>query len=309
LELTKLRNNLIKFIIAISFGALAFFAARKWYFETNPLLEVSYFAEAVIALVICAIAYFFFPAMGLVITRWMEGIINKTVTVTIKKLVNDKNIRSKKIKREKKVEKEKFQKLEGAVFVDTSAIIDGRILDVAKSGFLRGKVVVPRFVVSEVQQVSDSANDLKRQRGRRGLDILNDLKKECGRNFILYESKENGEVDSLLVNYAKKYHGAIVTTDFNLNKVARVSNIKVLNINDLANSLKQNMLPQEKVLLKISQKGKESGQGVGYLDDGTMVVVENGGLFVGKEIEVEVQKVLQKESGRMIFSKILNYKP
>ena len=306
MDTIKLRNNLIKLAISLAFGSLAFFATSNWYFKTNPLLEVSYFAEAIIALFICAIAYFFFPALGLAITRWIESVINKTVTVTIKKLVNDKNIRSKKIKYAKKIEQEKFKKLDGAVFVDTSAIIDGRILDIAKNGFLMGKIVVPRFVVTEVQQVSDSANDIKRQRGRRGLDILNDLKKECGHNFVLYETKEKGEVDNLLISYAKKYHGAIITVDFNLNKVAKVSNIKVLNVNDLANSLKQNILPQEKFILKISQKGKEGGQGVGFLDDGTMVVVENGGGFVGQEKEVEVQKVLQKESGRMIFAKAVN---
>ena len=192
------------------------------------------------------------------------------------------------------------------LILDTSAIIDGRILDIVKTGFISGLVLVPRFVLTELQQVSDSSNDLKRQRGRRGFEIVEELKKSKQIRLEVWDKEQSGKaVDDKLLNLARSLHGKIVTVDFNLNKVASVSNINVLNINELANSLKQINLPGDILDLKIVHLGKDSSQGVGYLVDGTMVVVSSAADFIGQTIKVEVTKSLQIPQGRMIFGKLV----
>lgn len=190
------------------------------------------------------------------------------------------------------------------LILDTSAIIDGRILDVAKVGFISGLLLVPRFVLSELQQVSDSSDDLKRQRGRRGFQVLEDLKKVKGVKVEVWDKDQNGKaVDDKLLNLGKSLHGKIITCDFNLNRVASVSGISVLNINDLANAVKTIALPSEVLDLKIVHLGKDTKQGVGYLPDGTMVVVSDAADNIGTTIKVEVTKSLQISQGRMIFGK------
>lgn len=190
------------------------------------------------------------------------------------------------------------------LILDTSAIIDGRILDVAKCGFISGLVLVPRFVLTELQQVSDSKDDLKRQRGRKGFDILEELKKVKGIKFEIWDKDQAGKaVDDMLVSLTKGLSGKIITCDFNLNRLATIAGVAVLNINDLANSLKTIALPGEDINIKIAHLGKDSKQGVGYLSDGTMVVVEDGAELIGRSIKVEVTKTLQIPQGRMIFAK------
>lgn len=190
------------------------------------------------------------------------------------------------------------------LILDTSAIIDGRVLDVTKVGFISGLVLVPGFVLSELQQVSDSSDDLKRQRGRRGFQVLEELKKVKGIKVEIWDKDQNGKaVDDKILNLAKSLHGKIVTCDFNLNKVASVSGIAVLNINDLANAVKTIALPSEILDLKIVHLGKDSRQGVGYLPDGTMVVVADAANNIGNTIKAEVTKSLQISQGRMIFGK------
>lgn len=190
------------------------------------------------------------------------------------------------------------------LILDTSAIIDGRVLDIAKSGFLSGLVLVPRFVLTELQQVSDSKNDLKRQRGRRGFEVIEELKKVKGIKVEVWDKDHGGKaVDDKLLNLAKGLHGKILTCDFNLNRVASVSNVAVLNVNDLANSLKTITLPGESLDSKIVHLGKDPTQGVGYLEDGTMVVVSGAADLIGQTIKVEVTKILQIPQGRMIFGK------
>ncbi|OGE25615.1 hypothetical protein A3D02_01900 [Candidatus Daviesbacteria bacterium RIFCSPHIGHO2_02_FULL_39_41] len=190
------------------------------------------------------------------------------------------------------------------IILDTSSIIDGRILEVVKTNFIFGLIMVPKFVLIELQQVADSSDDLKRQRGRRGFEILEELKKIRGAKVEVWDKDQSGKsVDEKLINLAKSLHGRIVTCDFNLNKVASVSNISVLNVNDLANGLKTVALPGEKISLKIMHPGKDPSQGVGYLPDGTMVVVEGAANLIGKVAEIEVTKTLQIPAGRMIFGK------
>jgi len=188
--------------------------------------------------------------------------------------------------------------------LDTSAIIDGRILDIAKTGFISGLVLVPQFVLGELQQVADSADDLKRARGRRGFEIIEELKKNKGVRVEVWDKDQNGKtVDDKLLNLAKATHGKVITTDYNLNRVASVSNINVLNVNDLSNAVKTNALPGEKIDLKIMHIGKDPSQGVGYLEDGTMIVVSDAADQIGKTLKIEVTKSLQIPAGRMIFGK------
>jgi len=196
---------------------------------------------------------------------------------------------------------------EEVTVVDTSAIIDGRILDILKTKFLEGKIVIPRFVLKELQQIADSTDPIKRQRGRRGLEILNTIQKEFGLNISLNEEEfsEVKEVDAKLVKLAQLLQAKILTVDFNLNHVASFQGVKVLNINELANALKPVVFPGEQMQIKLLKEGKEYNQGVGYLDDGTMVVVEEARRLIGQEIKVVVTSVLQTPAGRMIFTKIV----
>lgn len=190
------------------------------------------------------------------------------------------------------------------LILDTSAIIDGRILDVAKTGFVSGLVLVPKFVLTELQQVADSSDDLKRARGRRGFETVEEFKKGKHTRLEIWDKEQNGKtVDDKLLNLAKSLHGRIVTTDFNLNQLALVSNISVLNVNDLANAVKTISLPGESLELKIVHLGKDRSQGVGYLTDGTMVVVSGVADKIGRTIKVEVTKNIQTPAGRMIFAK------
>ncbi|HEU0092445.1 MAG TPA: PIN domain-containing protein [Vicinamibacteria bacterium] len=187
--------------------------------------------------------------------------------------------------------------------LDTSVIIDGRIADICETGFLEGTLVVPQFVLRELQQVADSSDSLKRNRGRRGLDILQKMQKMAGVAVQIVETDfpEIREVDLKLIELARKLGGKIVTNDFNLNKVAQLRGVPVLNINELANSLKPVVLPGELMKVFIIKEGKEQGQGVGYLDDGTMVVVDQAKKALGRTIEVSVTSVLQTTAGKMIF--------
>ncbi len=190
------------------------------------------------------------------------------------------------------------------VILDTSAIIDGRVADISHTGFIGGTLIIPRFVLNELQHIADSPDVLRRNRGRRGLDMLNKLQKESTVPVQVSEAdvRDVEDVDSKLVRLAKQLHAAIVTNDFNLNRVAELQGVRVLNINELANAVKPVVLPGEDIRIQIIQEGKEMGQGVGYLDDGTMVVVENGRRYQGSEIDVTVTRVLQTVAGRMIFA-------
>jgi uncharacterized protein YacL len=193
------------------------------------------------------------------------------------------------------------------VLLDTSVIIDGRIADISRTGFIEGEMLVPRFVLNELQHIADSSDALRRNRGRRGLDMLRRLQSESVTPVRITDMDIEGvrEVDDKLVLLAKQLHCPIVTNDYNLNRVAELQGVRVLNINELANAVKALFLPGESFSVKIIQAGKEVGQGVGYLDDGTMVVVEDGSSRIGHEMEVVVTKVLQTAAGRMLFARLV----
>ena len=191
-------------------------------------------------------------------------------------------------------------------YLDTSVIIDGRVLDIVKTGFLEGDIVVPQFVLAELRHIADSGDSLRRARGRRGLDVLAKLQKELKTPIIVDETDypDLEEVDVKLLRLCRDNGGTVVTNDYNLNKVAGVTGLRVLNINDLANALKPMLMAGEELTVQIVREGKEPGQGVAYLDDGTMIVVENGRRYVGETVTAVVTTVLQTSAGRMIFTRL-----
>jgi uncharacterized protein YacL len=192
-----------------------------------------------------------------------------------------------------------------SILLDTSVIIDGRIADIARTGFIFGTFLIPRFVLNELQYIADSADSMRRQRGRRGMEVLSQLQKDATVPVQISDIDVEGvrEVDEKLVVLARQMKSPILTNDYNLNRVAELQGVPVLNVNELANAVKSVLLPGEPLLVDIIQEGKESGQGVGYLDDGTMVVVEDGREHLNEQVTVMVTKVLQTAAGRMIFAR------
>jgi uncharacterized protein YacL len=192
------------------------------------------------------------------------------------------------------------------ILLDTSVIIDGRVADIAKTGFLPGTLLIPRFVLNELQYIADSPDGLRRQRGRRGMEVLAELQKLPNILVRISDIDVEGvrEVDDKLIVLGKQLKSPVLTNDYNLNRIAELQGVTVLNINELANAVKSVVLPGELLRINIIQEGKESGQGVGYMDDGTMVVVENGKEYIGEYMDVSVTKVLQTAAGRMIFARV-----
>ncbi len=193
---------------------------------------------------------------------------------------------------------------ERSVLLDTSVIIDGRIADISRTGFVDGTMTIPRFVLAELQHIADSPDSLRRNRGRRGLDMLNKLQKESIVPIRItdLDVEDVHEVDDKLIRLAKNMHCAVITNDYNLNRVAELQGVRVLNINELANAVRAVVLPGEGMRVRVVQEGKELGQGIAYLDDGTMVVVENGKKYLGSTLDVIVTRMLQTNQGRMIFA-------
>jgi uncharacterized protein YacL len=193
---------------------------------------------------------------------------------------------------------------EPRIVVDTSVLIDGRIAEIVESGFIYGTLVVPRFVLDELQHIADSSDTLRRNRGRRGLEILNRVQRDQRTPVEIVDDDAPGvaEVDAKLVELAKRRSRGVLTNDFNLNRVAELQGVRVMNINSLANAVKPAVLPGEELHVRVIQEGKEAGQGVGFLDDGTMIVVEGGARLIDRDVEVNVTRVLQTVAGRMIFA-------
>lgn len=191
--------------------------------------------------------------------------------------------------------------------LDTSVIIDGRIMDLLQTGFIEGKIIIPDFVLDELRHIADSADSLKRQRGRRGLDILNEIQKQLAVPVEIqsFKTEKHMEVDAMLLKMAEELDAFVMTNDFNLNKVAEFQGVRVLNINELANAIKPVVLPGEEMQVTIIKAGKEAGQGIAYLNDGTMIVVEGGSKHIGETKTVIVTSVLQTAAGRMIFTKMI----
>ncbi|MPW27319.1 PIN domain-containing protein [Alkalibaculum sp. M08DMB] len=240
-----------------------------------------------ISQILIVLIYIFFGYLGISIANKNADIFN----VVLNRSPKDQKPKTKNIKLYK--------------ILDTSVIIDGRIFDICRTAFIEGTIVIPRFVLVELQYIADSSDSLKRNRGRRGLDILNKIQKELPIEVMISEKDfpDVQEVDAKLLKLAQEMKGKVVTNDYNLNKVAEFQGVEVLNINELANAVKPVVLPGEQMVVNVIKDGKESGQGVAYLDDGTMIVVENGKKYVSETIEVTVTSILQTAAGRMIFAK------
>ena len=259
------------------------------YLVTNLITNIMPFS--LFRVIVLVLVYIFMSYLGIKIATKKRG-----------ELPNTQDIFKKGVFRERGSKKDSQY---SAKVLDTSVIIDGRIADICRTGFMEGPLIIPGFVLEELRHIADSSDVLKRNRGRRGLDILNTIQKELDIEVKIYEKdfSDIAEVDSKLLKLAQVLDGKVVTNDYNLNKVAEFQGVPVLNINELANAVKPVVLPGEEMLVQVVKDGKETGQGLAYLDDGTMIVVEGGKRYIGQTIDVLVTSVLQTAAGRMIFAK------
>lgn len=312
LQNPKVWEILSKVTLFSVFFIFSFNISSSKFFNDNPIFNVRFLAEAVIGLAFGVFGFHTVPIIAKHIGKWFEKVIAKVVYGIVTDFWSEQSRRmsdARRVKQKiKKKEREKkaFAQFKTSVLVDTSVLIDGRIIEMVQTGFLDADLIVPKGVIDELHLISDSNDDLKRAKGRRGLDKLNELKKVT--KVKIYSapgdiSKEDG-VDLELVRLAKKYKGKLMTMDFNLNKVANASNIKVLNINELANAVKFTAIPGDKLKVKIVQKGKERKQGIAYMPDGTMIVVEGAKEMVGKKLTVTISKVIQTDAGKMVFAEL-----
>lgn len=296
-------QDFILFIIVLVAAIIALFVVRR-------LLRVSF-------------PYFFMGLLGLIIGlavgslvsepltrlpgnfgRWLPIIINVFVTVSILDLFLAQAWPAAQLLR-KFSSRWTGEKTEPSslIVIDTSVLIDGRIEEIIKTGFVMAKILIPQFILNELQAVADSEDSLKRAKGRKGLEVLDHLQHEPALETDIIDELTNSReaVDSKLIKVAKNHQAKILTVDFNLNKVAKIQNVAVLNINELTEAIKPILIPGEDIVVKIIQEGKEPGQGIGYLSDGTMIVVEGGGRLIGKEVPTEVVRIFQTVAGKMIF--------
>ena len=287
---------------------LSFNVSRSQFFEEYPLFGVDYLAESLLAALATVLGFFTIPSLLLMAKNWIERLIIKTVSDIVTTFWEQQSQRVQTARRTRQKERARARaskqkkEMENGVVLDTSMLIDGRILDLVKIGFIENVLIVPEKVIGELHSLSDSKNKLKRQKGRRGLDILNDIKKRTKVVNPVIKGRKT-DVDKALVRFAKTNKVKLMTLDFNLMKVAEVAGVKILNLNELVNALKTVMLPGEQLELEIIQEGKERKQGVGYLSDGTMVIVEGAKDKVGQTIEVKVTKAIQSPAGKIIFAK------
>lgn len=294
-------------------GAIFFIAGFNFsyssFFRDNPLYGVNYLAETLISITAAAIGFYLIPRFFIQLKEWIETLIVKTVSDIFGKFWDEQSRkmtdRRKERDKQKEVEEKKKlkERLEDSVLVDTSVLIDGRILGIVESGFFNKTLVIPTAVMNELHLISDSEDKLKRERGRRGLDMIKKLKGKTKVFSPNMKSQEKG-VDKKLLEFAKEHKLRLMTQDFNLNKLAQASGVGVLNINRLVEAVKVSVLPGEVFQIEITHEGKEKTQGVGYMPDGTMVVVEGAKGKISKEVKVKVTRVIQSQAGKIIFGKL-----
>jgi uncharacterized protein YacL len=323
---SSLYYNILSNIIAIGLGgavgfliSLLFNAKIQCLFSTIichlQKIPAKKFTAAIIGLILgliianlLAYSLSFIPLIGSylpLILSVILGIVGINLAVNKKDEISDFFGHFKSFNKNKKREN-KDDNLNSPKILDTSVIIDGRILDICKTEFLEGDLIVPRFVLAELQHIADSSDSLKRNRGRRGLDILNKMTKIKKNKIKIVgrDYRDEKEVDIKIIRLAKDLKARVLTNDYNLNKIAQLEKISVLNINDLSNALKAVILPGEEINTQIIKEGKEPEQGVAYLDDGTMIVVEDGHRYIGKKVKIMVTSILQTPAGRMIFGRV-----
>ncbi len=304
---TNLEMGLVyRIILSGIFFILGFALSYSSFFRDNPLYGVKFLAEILISVTAAAIGFYLIPMLIMQMKDWIETLIIDTVSDIVGSFWDQqtKNMNERKKLKQKQKTAEEKRKLDedlfNAVVLDTSVLVDGRILDIVKTGFINNTLVIPSAVTNELHTISDSDKKIKRERGRRGLDIVAKLNGEIKILKPEITTKEK-EVDRIILNYAKEKKLRLMTQDFNLNKLAKANGVKVLNINDLVDAVKISALPGEVINVDIVQEGKEKKQGIGYMPDGTMLVVEDAKELVGKGVEAKVQRVIQSSAGKIIF--------
>lgn len=306
---TQLAYDITRIIVAVIFGLLGFIFSRFLYFAEHPLLGVPYTGGSLVGLLSFALIYFLTPyilkAVGEGISYVFKTTIAETMGVYIDDITKNSSNYFKTSQAKNSIPKVSVIKT-SPVLLDTSSIIDARICGIIELGFLESEVIVPQFVIDELHLISDSKSKIKRTKGRRGLNVLGEIKRVKGKAFKIYPTKKLKDVDGELIKLAKKLKARIATVDFNLAKVALIKGIVVLNVNSLANTLKTPLIPGDTLTVKLIKPGKENGQAIGYLEDGTMILVNNGIKHLQKILTVEVAKILQTDAGQMIFCELKN---
>ncbi len=299
-----------RYLWSLSIATLSFILSHQFYFRYHPLFSIPFLGETLIEVALF-VGLFFYGNISLrMIGKWFEnffvGVLYRAYTRAYTEFWKVQSARLvETLKKEQpQLSLVKVEYPRDSVVLDTSTIIDGRILGAIQTGFLDNPIIVPQNVVDELQHMADKSNDMKRQKGRRGLDTLKDIKSAVGKNnFKVVDLKAGTEpVDKSLIEFCRTNKCKLATVDFNLNKVGQVAGVKILNINSLANEIKTNLLPGESLLVKLVQSGKEENQAIGYLEDGTMIVIKNASEYIGESKEVTVEKVLQTSAGRMVFA-------
>ncbi len=297
------------FLSAVLF-LLGFGLSNSFYFKENPLLGIAYLAEVLISIVLAVIGFYIIPTYFVKLRYWAENLIVNTVYEIVSNFwdMQTTRINSKKRDKQKKKAQDENRKLKetllNSLVIDTSVLIDARILDIVKAGFMDSRLVIPTSVINELHLISDNQDRLKRERGRRGLDTIKKLK-DVTKVFVTATKSSEKGVDAQIIDFAKKNKLKIVTLDFNLNKVAKASGLKVLNINDLVDAVKLSVIPGDKLTVEIIQPGKEKKQGVGYMPDGTMIVVEGAMALVGETLDTTVTRVIQSSAGKIVFAEMI----
>jgi uncharacterized protein YacL len=287
----------LRVILGVAFAGLGYFLIHSLLPNIN-LLGSSSLLPLLVAIALGALGVYIVPAATAISRRFFDNFVKLLARELLAQIPFPRRGRSE--------PEENNKSFANPIILDTSAIIDGRIVEIAKTGFLDGTLVVPNFILGELQHIADSPDPLRRNRGRRGFEVIEELKK-IGDGVRVEVTRTDfplvKKADDKLVNLGRKLKAKVMTTDYNLNKVARITGIQILNVNELANSIKTVLLPGELITVKVMQEGKEREQGVGYLPDGTMIVVENGASLIGQTVESEVERVFQTVAGRMIFVK------
>lgn len=286
----------LRVILGVGMAGIGYFLFSQAFPET--LIVGSFpFLPAAVAFILGAVGVFLVPALSAVARRWFFSFVILLAKELREQLPFSRLVRP---------DKPTTSAVRNPMILDTSAIIDGRIGEIAKTGFLDGTLIIPRFILGELQHIADSSDPLRRNRGRRGFEVIDDLKKIGDGLKVEVTSLDFPKIkaaDDKLIQLGKKLKAKVVTTDYNLNKVAKLSGVMILNVNELANSIKTVLIPGEVMSVKVIQAGKEREQGVGYLPDGTMIVVQGGSKLIGQTLEAEVERVFQTVAGRMIFVK------
>lgn len=281
------------------------------FFNANPLFKVPFLAETLISSAAALFGFSILPKWAMQVKRWIEWVVEGAVAKVVSDFWSQQARRMEQSRRErqKRQKKEKEAKtketLQNKILLDTSVLIDGRVLEIAKTGFIDTALVITQPVLNELHAISDGGEVLKRQRGRRGLDVANELKK-YSKIIVFKNGADVKEVDRYLIEMAKRFKMKLMTIDFNLAKLAKVEGVATLNVNALVEAVKTPFLPGELLKVKVAHEGRERKQGVGYLEDGTMVVVEGAKEMIGETVDAKVSKLIQSPAGKMVFCTLAN---